>query len=49
MCSRLIHPIAGLASLILLATLVMVATPSIRALAPRTAQQLPASEEAVPG
>jgi MFS family permease len=37
------------AALILLATLAMVATPSIRALVPRTAQPLPVSEDPVPG
>lgn len=37
------------AALILLATLTMVATPSIRALAPNSAQPLPVSEDPVPG
>jgi MFS family permease len=37
------------AALILLATLAMVATPSIRALATRTPEPLPASEAPVPG
>ncbi|MGQ4362206.1 MFS transporter [Streptomyces sp. SAS_272] len=37
------------AALILFATLAMVATPSIRALAPTTAEPLPASEDPVPG
>jgi predicted MFS family arabinose efflux permease len=36
------------AALILLATLAMVATPSIRALVPKTAEPLPASEDPVP-
>ena len=36
------------AALILLATLAMVATPSVRALVPKTAEPLPASEEPVP-
>jgi MFS family permease len=37
------------AALILLATLAMVATPSVRALATRTPEPLPASEDPVPG
>lgn len=36
------------ATLILLATLAMIATPSIRALAPKTAEPLPAAEDPVP-
>ncbi|MFD3503478.1 hypothetical protein ACFWWT_39700 [Streptomyces sp. NPDC058676] len=36
------------AALILLATLAMVATPSIRALVPKTAEPLPASKDPVP-
>ncbi|MFD3843202.1 MFS transporter [Streptomyces sp. NPDC058642] len=39
----------GAAALILLATLAMVCTPSIRALAPKTAQPLPLTEDPVPG
>ncbi|MET9680628.1 hypothetical protein [Streptomyces coeruleorubidus] len=35
-------------ALILVATLAMVATPSIRALVPKTAEPLPASEDPVP-
>ncbi|MFI9754368.1 MFS transporter [Streptomyces collinus] len=37
------------AALILLATLTMVATPSVRALIPKAAEPLPASEDPVPG
>ncbi|WP_033308765.1 MFS transporter [Streptomyces iakyrus] len=37
------------AALILLATLAMVATPSVRALAPKTPEPLPVSEDPVPG